>query len=327
MQSYLNANPDWVYTDLSSKRKPAALGLLKNGHRVELKPIKLDGEKYVLSNTCAFDAFVQLLCSAYHDSVALKALVDRQNETLFKLIRQVSQHGVGTVAYKQRAEIMKAVYNIQRLPENIYRINGECCIASLVKTVWLFPVITEVSLCSSENCPDATRTNELQILTVQLSNAEQIVMLEKHIQTVLRDRITNCLKEVTEYSDQLDSGSYVVDRTLSDWPLCDGRRTCTMRINDNYFFAEVIVPNPHSTIEVAARLLDLPQHVTVQNKTFFLRGVIGFTGGTKKTDIGHYVAFCYRGRDYWQSFDDLRNSVSNCNAKTVVRIHVLFYAV
>jgi hypothetical protein len=32
--------------------------------------VKISGESYVLTNTCAFDAFVQLLCLAYCDSVA-----------------------------------------------------------------------------------------------------------------------------------------------------------------------------------------------------------------------------------------------------------------
>jgi hypothetical protein len=190
IKSYLNANLEWVYTDLTAERKPVSLGLLKNGHRLELKPVKISGESYILANTCAFDAFVQLICLAYCDSAAFKSVVDEREETVFSLIRHVTTSGVGTAVYKQRAQIMKDVFDIERLPANVNRIHGECCIASLVKAIWLLPVISEVSICSSANSPNEGRENEMQILTVHQSAEDEITVLEQRMQRSLEDRNT-----------------------------------------------------------------------------------------------------------------------------------------
>ncbi|KAF0752635.1 NOF-FB transposable element protein [Aphis craccivora] len=50
-----------------SKAKTNIIGLLKNGNLSEFKSIQLDGENFVLSNTCAFDSIVQILAVAYCD--------------------------------------------------------------------------------------------------------------------------------------------------------------------------------------------------------------------------------------------------------------------
>lgn len=44
------------------------LGILKNANCVRLKPVKFDKRKNVLTNTCAFDALLQMLCSSLCDS-------------------------------------------------------------------------------------------------------------------------------------------------------------------------------------------------------------------------------------------------------------------
>lgn len=55
--SYLEANSEFLVTDMSKYRKLLQIGILKNGHRVELQPVKIHtGDRVILSNTCSFDA-------------------------------------------------------------------------------------------------------------------------------------------------------------------------------------------------------------------------------------------------------------------------------
>jgi hypothetical protein len=195
-----------------------------------------------------------------------------REETVFSLIRHVTTNGVGTAVYKQRAQIMKDVFEIERLPANVNRINGECCIASLVKAIWLLPVISEVSTCSSANCPNNRTDNEVQVLTVHQSMEDEVTVLEQRMQRSLEDRHTNCLAEVKEYADDLDSTSCLTDASISPWPTCIGRRINKMTINGSYLFAEVIKPNVNCTVEVEVRLCDIPEAVHLQSNTFLLRG-------------------------------------------------------
>lgn len=66
--SYLKKNSEWLHIDLSCGKKYIPIGVLKNGSRTILQPVKVNKRKYVTTNTCAFDSVVQILCSAYCDS-------------------------------------------------------------------------------------------------------------------------------------------------------------------------------------------------------------------------------------------------------------------
>jgi hypothetical protein len=120
---------------LADKRKGTKLGLLNNCHHPELKPIKIDGKSYMLSNTCAFDSFAQILCVAYCDSSQLKLSIDANDCKLFNLVRHIVTKGVNLSVYGLRAEILRLVFDTEVLPHDVCRIGGTCSISCLVNGI------------------------------------------------------------------------------------------------------------------------------------------------------------------------------------------------
>ena len=157
--TYLNPQSDWCAVSLSHTRKVLKIGLLKNGHRPELKPVKIGHENYVLSNTCAFDSFAQVMCVAYCDSDNVRNWFGTVNNKFTELVCNIVSHGVTTSAYKVRADILRLVFDTEVLPHGVCTINVTCSVSSLVSEVWLPAVFLEISQCSSAVCPSKIRTN------------------------------------------------------------------------------------------------------------------------------------------------------------------------
>lgn len=61
--------------------KVLLIGILKNEHWVE--PIRIYTEDQVtLSNTCNFDAIIQILCISYRDSEIFKRTLEEKKEKI-----------------------------------------------------------------------------------------------------------------------------------------------------------------------------------------------------------------------------------------------------
>lgn len=232
--------------------------------------------------------------------------------------------GVNLSAYRLQAKILQLVVDTEVLPYDVSRINVTCSVSCSVNDIWLESMFTERSRCSSDLCPAKVRINTFRTLTVQFSNSETVIDLERAVNQALQQRTTNCCTPITEYIESLTPDSYIMDKTVSLWPICSGIRTITTTVDGCCLFAEVIQPTPHGTVEVQTKLCDV-QTVMFIGKSFNLRGLIGFCGGKSASSVGYYTAFCRRNDGRWQLFDNLRNSVGRCKDSEKVCIHPLLY--
>lgn len=73
--TYLSPCTEWLHADTSVLTKKAKLGLIRNGNIRDLQPVKVCGHTVRVTNTCAFDAFCQCLCSAFCDSTFYSSYV------------------------------------------------------------------------------------------------------------------------------------------------------------------------------------------------------------------------------------------------------------
>lgn len=111
--SYLEPCSEVLKVDYSNLRKVISIGLLRNGHLVDLKPIKLSKTLSVtLSNTCCFDSIVQLMASGVCDSETFKELVLLNTERIkiAEIVNDLVRHGVTKKTYRLRAEILTEIF-------------------------------------------------------------------------------------------------------------------------------------------------------------------------------------------------------------------------
>ena len=240
--------------------------------------------------TQAFDSFIQLLCFAYVNSEAFRRAVeavDTTNNNVCTMIQYMTKSGVNASLYKMRVNILKDIFTVDKLPHAICRINAVCSISELVNKVWLSPVITELSACSSDRCPMPVRTFTHPVLNVHFNAHRGIDQLEEALLTSIQGRTTKCYSAFAEYVT-LKEEDFVLDETVSDWPLCSGCRTRTMSCNNDYIFIECTVEG-RRFVDANAKLCEVPQFLSIRNANLSLMGVIGYVGGKSALDVGHWV--------------------------------------
>lgn len=76
-------------------------------------------------------------------------------------------------------------------------------------------------------------------------------------------------------------------------------------------------------------LKDIPQVLTHLNTAYELRGVCDYRKGLSRlrTSVGHYVAYCKRGPNNWELFDETIKKSKAVNQNTVVLCELLIYTV
>lgn len=91
--------------------KITKMPIIKNGGNILIKAAKLGHNKISLTNTCAFDSILQLFIAAYFDKNEIKNFISSQeSNTFFKLVLDITTHGIRQQSYKLRAQILKEIF-------------------------------------------------------------------------------------------------------------------------------------------------------------------------------------------------------------------------
>lgn len=137
--SYLEVNSEFLSADISRSEKVLPIGVLKNGHRAELQPVKIStGDRVILSNTCTFDAITQILCCTYCDSVISKNVI-QENENkieMCKLVITMLREGIKAMSYEHRANILSKFIQKKNSIQGLKTINCESTITDMYKNIW-----------------------------------------------------------------------------------------------------------------------------------------------------------------------------------------------
>lgn len=96
--SYLVRQPGFVHLDLNKIGTSSTICFLKNGYIFKNKPIKISGveNKFIFSNTCAFDAIMTILACLASDSKHFKSFLSSiacTNESIKFILSMLKQTG------------------------------------------------------------------------------------------------------------------------------------------------------------------------------------------------------------------------------------------
>jgi len=78
---------------------------------------------------------------------------------------------------------------------------------------------------------------------------------------------------------------------------------------------------------VNCTLGSIPRTVSFKNKTFFLRGVVGFTPPIRDSDDGHYRGYCVRTDFSWEMYDDVRDKATIIDSSVGINVHIILYTI
>lgn len=91
-------------------------------------------------------------------------------------------------------------------------------------------------------------------------------------------------------------------------------------ISTTHVFIEPL-NNTAKTLEIIAKLDDIPKNIVVGNNKYILRGVVGYTGPDEA--IGHFIVYCYRHNNRWEEYDDRNIKSKPCSTNLCLRIQIL----
>ena len=171
-KSYLTPCPEWLHKDSAPQQK-ISIGLMKNGNHLASHPIKLGKMHVAVKNTCAFDSFLQCLCSAFCDSNSFSRYIQQSKSSLFNLVHFIVTKGVNKDAYKQRAKILVEAFSCEPLVSGVNEVNAACNVANIItSTMKEAPSVVLQALCSSPYC------------SYSLKQTRDVPLVQVHVHTL-----------------------------------------------------------------------------------------------------------------------------------------------
>ena len=146
---------------------------MKNGNHLASHPIKLGKMHVAVKNTCAFDSFLQCLCSAFCDSNSFSRYIQQSKSSLFNLVHSIVTKGVNKDAYKQRAKILVEAFSCEPLVSGVNEVNAACNVANIItSTMKEAPSVVIQALCSSPYC------------SYSLKQTRDVPLVQVHVHTL-----------------------------------------------------------------------------------------------------------------------------------------------
>lgn len=295
-KSYLDVQPEILNADMSS-RKSLPIGILKNGNRsTELKSLKINNKKYILTNTCAFDSICQVFAAAVSDSDIYRRHFEIDKSNLFKnFVLDISKN-ISSNSYKVRGKLLRKMSKVIELPNKLLQIQCQNTSKTVIDNFFKeIPSVIENYRCtvSAHN-----ETIKRALFSIAL-NPHDIVNLKQYLDEYLLEAETIC-----NYSN--------------DNNVCTQKRQRSFILQNTHLIIELVNPELPEEDSVALNdstqfqvsLSSIPQKLFIQQTEYCLRGIICFTPPDtvdKLTDIGHYRAICLRSDDQWELYDDMND--------------------
>lgn len=299
--SYLQPNSEFLFTDFTQKRI-SPIGLLKNGHRPQLKPVRLSDNKYVtLSNTCAFDAVTQLLCCAFCDSASFNKIVSACDDIFCKLINQLARSSVSLKCYRMRAEILSQLFSAKEMPTGLWHIDCYVHAARITNEAWgrIHSSGQRTLICQNKICGKVLNEG-LPFISFNCSSV-----------AAFEENVSSAISEVT-----LERKC----RQRVNGRLCGNMLSQAINVDGTCFCLEPA--NPTSLkLEITTELRNFPSQLKLSDRVYHLRGVLGF----EEQGVGHFIAYCRRHDGLWEVYNDLNDKKIAClQNKTVTAILLLY---
>lgn len=297
--SYLEPDNEVLMLDFSKKHRSVAIGLLRNGHLVHTKPIKIGANYITLQNTCSFDSITQLLGVAYCDSEAFKRKIDEIKENnLCELVKKLVKNGV-IGAYNIRAKILFNTFDHVTLPENILCVHAEGAMFNTITKIF-GDIYMGTCIYSCQTC-QYNSIERIHYISVEVSNINN---LSENVASFFHCEIkrTRCLE-------------------------CPSGLVTKQIVLDSFFLIIEPVNIPSLNLELEISLDSIPKYMSICETKFILRGICAYQGEPDPNHLGHFLAYGYRHNDKWIMYNDLLKKPEAVSPKQRVRCILFFYSI
>lgn len=166
-KSYYLRN-DFHKNEFIVHEKIKSMPIIKNGHDMQLKAIRLLNKNISLTNTCGFDSLFQVCLCALQDRQLLREYVQETENDFLQLVSSVQDKGLSQHSYRLRAQILSKIFPGKELPYDVVQIDCRVTAGTICSRLFkCTPSFEELSKCSA-NC--TIRRTSLPIVTILVSS-------------------------------------------------------------------------------------------------------------------------------------------------------------
>lgn len=176
---------------LNKKTRSQSNTLLLNGNMTTC--LRVSNKRYIIHNTCPFDAVAAVITMAYIDYPQYRDYVDSKNNIFFKFCKQLAINGTSKQTYIERLQILKNIFKEVDGVTEIKLIDARCNVLYLVTKLFVnAPSAVESVHCSNGNCPYFNIERNSATIIVRLENG--ILSLENSLLNYTLTNNTNCVE-------------------------------------------------------------------------------------------------------------------------------------
>lgn len=189
---YMDSTPE-IEMILNKKTRSQSNTLLLNGNMTTC--LRVSNKRYIVHNTCPFDAVAAVITMAYIDYPQYKHFVDSSENQFLKFCKNLAINGTSQHIYKERLQILKQIFKEDDGVTEIKLIDARCNVLFLVTKLFInAPSAIENVHCSNNNCPYFNIKRNSPTIIVRFKNG--IECLEKSLHTYTLTKNTKCNESI-----------------------------------------------------------------------------------------------------------------------------------
>jgi len=157
--------------------------LLFNGNMA--MPVILSKKRFLVQNTCAFDAVEMLIATAYTNFPIYKKYMDENKQNnFFELCQVLAKYGATQNSYKNRVLLFQQIFSVDTSVTYINLIDARCNVNFIITSYLKY----KPSAIKSEVCSKFKKSKTYNNPSIILNLKDKFKYLENDLKNYMKDR-------------------------------------------------------------------------------------------------------------------------------------------
>jgi hypothetical protein len=211
---YMGSKKDIERILYTVKTRSTLNSLLINGNLAT--PIIVSKKRYLVQNTCPFDALSVLVVTAYTDILNYQHFVDTSNNCFLQFCKTLALKGTSRSIYKQKVTLLSKIFDVDSGVTDINLINAKCNVNYLISKY----LIDVPSAYETKNYSNCTTNKQFHNATIILNITNGFKTIEdglyKYLNSISSD-CSECFTGIMKTSRELNSHLFIETDAYSEF--------------------------------------------------------------------------------------------------------------
>jgi hypothetical protein len=173
--------------------RSASNTLILNGNMCT--PLKIEKNKFLVYNTCPFDAVAMIIAMAYLDIPSYNIFINSNKNEMLLFCKSLALHGSNKKTYIDRFKILRPHFEESNNLSNIKVLDTRCNALYIVtKLLTNAPSAIENINCSNMNCDNFEKQDASPTIILRIKNFTGFGSIEEILKEYVATKKRNCYK-------------------------------------------------------------------------------------------------------------------------------------